>query len=62
MYDQTPAEQTESDCLYYYVSLGPAMFMMDPSAVPDPAAYSTPPSPRSSAGMEEDKVKQVIDE
>ena len=36
------------------------MFMMDPSAVPEPAAYSTPPSPRSNAEMGEDQVKEVV--
>ena len=36
------------------------MFMMDPSAVPEPAAYSTPPSPRSNAAMDDDQVKEVV--
>ena len=36
------------------------MFGMDPSAVPEPAEYSSPPSPRSNAGMDEDQVKEMV--
>ena len=35
------------------------MFGMDPGAVPEPAEYSSPPSPRSNAGMGEEEVIEV---
>ena len=41
------------------VSLHSAMFGMDPGAVPEPAEYSSPPSPRSNTRMEEEEVIDV---
>ena len=52
IYNQTPDSTT--DCPL--VSLHSAMFGMDPGAVPEPAEYSSPPSPRSNAGMGEEEV------
>ena len=37
-----------------------AMIVMDPGAVPEPAEYSSPPSPGGSVIMGEEEVKEMV--